>query len=96
MSKYLLQIYDKTGTEYLKFYYKTEEEAESQGEHYCESYPDCSFMTWEESEDSDTLADFYNLLKSSMKGRVINGTMNGCILESELEEIYEQILQKYN
>lgn len=35
--------------------------------------------------------DFYNLLKSSIKGRVINGNMDGCILESELKELYEQI-----
>lgn len=42
------------------------------------------------SVDSD-VEEFYNLLKASIKGRVINGTMDGCILESELKEIYEQL-----
>jgi hypothetical protein len=37
-----------------------------------------------------SMEDFYNLLKSKMIGRVINGLIDGCILESELEEIYEQ------
>lgn len=40
--------------------------------------------------DSDT-EEFYNLLKASIKGRVVNGNMDGCILESELKEIYEQL-----
>lgn len=89
MSKYLLQIYDPKGSEYLKFYYKTDEEAHDQGEHYCESHSGYSYMTWEEVEESDALEEFYNLLKASIKGRVVNGNMEGCILESELKEIYE-------
>ena len=35
-------------------------------------------------------SEFYLLLKSKVIGRVINGTIDGCLLESELEEIYEQ------
>lgn len=38
-----------------------------------------------------TLSEVFSLLKSSIKGRVVNGNMEGCILESELKEIYEQL-----
>jgi hypothetical protein len=34
---------------------------------------------------------FYRLLKAKVTGQVINGTLTGCLLDYELEEIYEQI-----
>jgi hypothetical protein len=37
-----------------------------------------------------SIEGFYALLKSKLIGRSINGLINGCILEGELEEIYEE------
>lgn len=44
--QYKLVIYDSDGKEYLEFIYDSENEAESWGEHFCESHPECSFMTY--------------------------------------------------
>lgn len=43
-----------------------------------------------ESKDKSEVTEFYELLKSKIVGRVINGVIDGCILEKELEEIYDQ------
>jgi hypothetical protein len=37
------------------------------------------------------LDELYSALKSKVTGQVIGGTLTGVILESELEELYEQI-----
>lgn len=36
---------------------------------------------------------FYTALKAKMTGQVINGVLTGCLLESELKEVYEQYRQ---
>jgi translation initiation factor 2 beta subunit (eIF-2beta)/eIF-5 len=41
-------------------------------------------------------SELYTLLKSRMTGQVINGVLKGCLLESELEEIYEQFIGQSN
>lgn len=33
---------------------------------------------------------FYTALMKKMTGQVINGVLAGCLLESELKEVYEQ------
>lgn len=64
------------------------EDSEYGGSAFCVG-PDYQPFDVFEVKDSDTLTEFYELLKFSIKGRVVNGNMDGCILESELKEIYE-------
>lgn len=40
-----------------------------------------------------TIDELYTALKAKMTGQVINGTLTGCLLESEIEEVYEQCKQ---
>jgi hypothetical protein len=36
----------------------------------------------------------YSALKSRVTGQVINGTLTGVLLESELNEVYQQVLEE--
>lgn len=42
------------------------------------------------TQDEDHVQRFYIALKAKMTGQVINGVLKGCILEHELEEVYEE------
>jgi len=41
-----------------------------------------------------TADQLYTRLKSTVTGQVINGTLTGVILESELDEIYKQVKEE--
>jgi hypothetical protein len=40
------------------------------------------------------LDELYSALKAKVTGQVINGTLTGVLLESELKEVYEQTRSK--
>lgn len=50
-------------------------------------------MTVDDSTEQDSVTSFYTALKKKMTGQVINGVLTGCLLESELKEVYEQFKQ---
>lgn len=48
-----------------------------------------------EQESELALIDqFYTALKAKMTGQVINGVLTGCLLESEIDEVYRQIKER--
>jgi hypothetical protein len=45
-------------------------------------------------EEKMNMDKLYSALKSRVTGQVINGTLTGVLLESELNEVYQQVLEE--
>ena len=45
------------------------------------------------TESKNSADELYAKLKAKVTGQVINGTLTGVLLESELKEVYEQLKQ---
>lgn len=51
------------------------------------------YISREQESELLLINQFYTALKAKMTGQVINGVLVGCLLESELKEVYEQYRQ---
>lgn len=50
------------------------------------------YVSREQESELIIINQLYTALKSKMTGQVINGVLTGCLLESELKEVYEQFV----
>lgn len=50
-------------------------------------------MTVGDSTEQDSVTSFYTALMKKMTGQVINGVLTGCLLESELKEVYGEFVR---
>lgn len=52
-----------------------------------------NYISREQESELILINQFYTALKKKVTGQVINGVLVGCLLESELDEVYERFKQ---
>lgn len=52
------------------------------------------YTSREQESELLLINQFYTALKAKMTGQVINGVLTGCLLESEIDEVYRQVKER--